>query len=180
MRTRPSWARSTPTITPCSKSEPPKNLLLGDLSLTERQEPMFLPELIQGACGPRTLRPGPSPSGLGACPCPTASCRSTRPSLPSLYQRGYLGRHRHAAQPVARARISRNNGGNNEVPMALGHISANWNDLDRAGSAGFQPARGTKSPLLPGPQVGLHLATNAWPVFPTRQRDKSARDFWIW
>ncbi len=31
--------------------------------------------------------------------------------------------------------------------MALGHISAIWNDLDRAGSAGFQPARGTKSPL---------------------------------
>ena len=31
--------------------------------------------------------------------------------------------------------------------MALGHIPANWNDLDRAGSAGFQPARGRKFAL---------------------------------
>jgi len=37
----------------------------------------------------------------------------------------------------------------------LGHISANGNDLDCAGSAGFQPAWGPKSPLLTGPQLPL-------------------------
>ena len=45
-------------------------------------------------------------------------------------------------QPVARAWIRRNHGGNHEVTIALGPISANENDLDRAGSAGFQPAPG--------------------------------------
>ncbi len=53
------------------------------------------------------------------------------------------------AQPVARARISRNNGGNNEVTMALDRISANWYDLDRAGSAGFQPAHMAGDRLRP-------------------------------
>ncbi len=60
--------------------------------------------------------------------------------------------HGPRAQPVARARISRNNGGNNEVTMALVPISANGNDLDRAGSAGFQrfPRRGR--PVAPVPE----------------------------
>ncbi len=95
----------------------------------------FIPPAWYGPCGctARSWSRGNRP--------PSPRCASAAPRRPRDLGTG--GRRRAVkrswsrAQPVARARISRNNGGNNEVTMALGPISANWNDLDRAGSAGF-------------------------------------------